>query len=391
MKKSSLDNSRDPPRGPSGRIVLATRLSKSQVDITENICRHILRVSQRTGVEKSSCFLNVSRALNETIECMVVSIKNGEDQPMPIPSAIGACAREAAWHDLPLELLMRSVIRVHTVLDEVLYEETVDLPAEVQRHALMLERALIDRLSGVLVREYREEQRRAGTSTEQRNRTLVERVLSGIWVGAKVLDYPLGGWHVGLVATGIGAAAIVRSFGRETGETVLMVLGEEGCVWAWIGSQREFARDRLVEVIAKINPADVRLSLGEPAHGIAGYCSTHAQARAASVVASQGPPGVTFFASVALEAMALQAPEAAQSLHSAYLKPLTGPAESKLRETLVAYFATQRNISSAATLLGVSRRTIENRLRSIEARLGRPIHGCGAELEVALRLDRLLG
>jgi DNA-binding PucR family transcriptional regulator len=51
-----------------------------------------------------------------------------------------------------------------------------------------------------------------------------------------------------------------------------------------------------------------------------------------------------------------------------------------LRETLRAYFAAERNISSAAVTLGISRNTVANRLREAEARVGRPLHTCGAEL-----------
>ena len=51
----------------------------------------------------------------------------------------------------------------------------------------------------------------------------------------------------------------------------------------------------------------------------------------------------------------------------------------------------QGSRASAAALLGVTRRTIENRLRTIELKLGQPVVQCGAELEVALRLEELLG
>jgi len=58
-----------------------------------------------------------------------------------------------------------------------------------------------------------------------------------------------------------------------------------------------------------------------------------------------------------------------------------------LRKTLRAYFTTGRNITSAASALGVSRQTVGNRLRVIEEKLGRTIESCAPEIEVALRLD----
>ena len=51
------------------------------------------------------------------------------------------------------------------------------------------------------------------------------------------------------------------------------------------------------------------------------------------------------------------------------------------RETLRAYFAAERNISSTAAALGVDRRTVTNRIRAIEELFGRPLKDCATELE----------
>ena len=60
-------------------------------------------------------------------------------------------------------------------------------------------------------------------------------------------------------------------------------------------------------------------------------------------------------------------------------------------KTLRAYLAADRNATSAAAALGVNRNTIAERLRAIEATLGRPLSACGPELEAALRLAELDG
>ena len=57
------------------------------------------------------------------------------------------------------------------------------------------------------------------------------------------------------------------------------------------------------------------------------------------------------------------------------------------RETLRAYFAAERNVSSTAAALGVDRRTVTNRIRAIEDLFGRPLKDFATELETALRLD----
>jgi putative transposase len=92
-----------------------------------------------------------------------------------------------------------------------------------------------------------------------------------------------------------------------------------------------------------------------------------------------------------LLAAALNDDTLARSLIEIYLSPLEdarggGPV---LRETLRVYLAAERNVSSTAVALGVARSTVVNRLRTIEERLGRALHSCPAELEIALHLDSI--
>jgi DNA-binding PucR family transcriptional regulator len=77
------------------------------------------------------------------------------------------------------------------------------------------------------------------------------------------------------------------------------------------------------------------------------------------------------------------------SLRQLYLVPLEGTRDGGriARETLRAYFATERNISSTAAALGVDRGTVRNRIRMIEELLGRSLQASAADLEIALRLD----
>ena len=137
-------------------------------------------------------------------------------------------------------------------------------------------------------------------------------------------------------------------------------------------------------------------ALGEPAKGLQGWRLTHRQAQAALAVAlrrSESRPGGMFtrYADVALLASALKDEALARALLDIYLTPLddhrgSGPV---LRETLRAYLAAECQASSAAVKLDVARSTVAKRLRTIEEKLGRTLHPCSAELEVALLLDEL--
>src|SRR5262249_23743954 len=101
--------------------------------------------------------------------------------------------------------------------------------------------------------------------------------------------------------------------------------------------------------------------------------------------------GAKRYADVALEASMLQDELLVTSLRELYLNPLADERDGgeALRQTLQAYIAAGRNLSSAAALLRVSRRTVANRLRAVEGKLGRVLSGAMAEIEAALRLRDL--
>jgi DNA-binding PucR family transcriptional regulator len=56
---------------------------------------------------------------------------------------------------------------------------------------------------------------------------------------------------------------------------------------------------------------------------------------------------------------------------------------------LRAYLSARRNASATAAALGVSRQTVNKRLRTAEKRLGRYLDECMPEIEAMLRLDEL--
>jgi DNA-binding PucR family transcriptional regulator len=83
----------------------------------------------------------------------------------------------------------------------------------------------------------------------------------------------------------------------------------------------------------------------------------------------------------------------ATSLREIYLAPLAGQrggGEALIR-TLRAYFDAQRNVSSAAAVLGVKRHTVTNRLRTVEDLLNRPLATCANEIDAVLRLEEMNG
>jgi hypothetical protein len=314
------------------------------------------------------------------------------------------------------------------------------------RELLRVQAALADRMVAEVAREHVEELQRVGRSREHRRRERIRALLAGDshagedragedrgdggedadghgGEGAqadgqaggggfdRVLGYDLGGEHLGVIARGEGAQEALRELAAGLDRQLLCVVQERGTVWAWLGGQRALGMSDLERAVAALGGrvpgrrrrrgdrdrdpsgavAGVCLAAGEPARGLTGWRLTHQQAQAALVVALQSPRTLTRYGDVALLASALKDERLARALVEIYLLPLEDGREGGqvLRETLRAYLAAERNVSSASAALGVVRKTVENRLRTIEERLGRTLHPCPAELEVALQLDDL--
>jgi DNA-binding PucR family transcriptional regulator len=164
---------------------------------------------------------------------------------------------------------------------------------------------------------------------------------------------------------------------------------EEPIVAAWLGGRRPLAAGEAAATLAALAPERVFVAVGEPAEGLGGWRFSHHQAKAALAIAERRRQPVLRYAEVAVLASIARDDLLATSLRRLYLEPLerTRDGGKVARQTLRAYFEAERNISSTAAALGVDRRTVRNRLRSIEDLLGRPLTGSLADLEVALRLD----
>jgi DNA-binding PucR family transcriptional regulator len=100
---------------------------------------------------------------------------------------------------------------------------------------------------------------------------------------------------------------------------------------------------------------------------------------------------VVRYGEVALLASARSDQLLVTSLNELYLAPLEAERDggAVLRETLRAYFAAERNISAAASKLGVTRQTVKNRIQVAEERIGTSLSGISTDMKIALLLDAL--
>jgi hypothetical protein len=368
-------------------------------------------------------------AVVAAVEYVLEGIERGEGWVGPIPVVASEQARRAARMGVSLDTVLRRYLVGHTLFEQFVMDEAerggVPGGREAVRGALRAQAAVLDRLLERIAGEYGDELARIGRPPLERRAEQVRRLLEGGVVEGPGLDYEIEDrWHLGVIAAGAAAAQAVRGLAVSSDRRLLSIAQDGGLVWAWLGGRERFAVGELERAVAdgigsqrigsggRESHSSLVLALGEPAPGLQGWRATHQQAQAALVVAQRRnriprnrsprdgnprngipstPGAVTRYADVALLATALNDELLASALLDVYIAPLedsrgSGPV---LRETLRAYFAAERNASSAAAALGVVRNTVDNRLRAIEEQLGRTLHPCPAELEVALQLEEL--
>jgi PucR C-terminal helix-turn-helix domain/GGDEF-like domain len=360
-------------------------------------------------VDDAEYVAGLGAAVVAAVEYVLTGIGRGAEDVGPIPTAVSEQARRAARVGVGLDTVLRRYVVGHALLEEVIMEkpargENDSMPPiqrEALREALRTQASVLDRLLVAITSEYRDELERVGRSPEQRRYERVRRLLDGGTIERSELDYDLDVWHLGVIAVGEGARRTVRELATGVNRRLLSVADGQESVWAWLSGtdscvfgevERAFGMgshppaDRM-----ESDPYPVVLAFGEPARGLAGWRLTHRQAQAALVVALRRPRPFTRYADVALLVAALKDDALARALLDTYLAPLDDHrgGGTVLRETLRAYLAAEQNISSAAASLGVVWNTVKNRLQTIETMLGRTLHPCPAELEVALQLAEL--
>jgi hypothetical protein len=332
----------------------------------------------------------------------LTGVELGEGWSGSIPPASAAQARRAARAGVSLDTVLRRYVVGSTLLGDCLMREAehggLAAGGAVLRDVLGVQAAMLDRLLAAVTAEYTSELERAARSPGRRRGELVERLLAGDPADSEdpadpgvELGYEFDAWHLAAIAVGAAAEEILRRLAAALDRRLLCVARGEQTVWGWLGGQRELPPGEVERLLLGERTAEVSLALGEPGSGVEGWRLSHRQAREARRIALLRPRRLTRYADVALVASMLQDPPLAHSLVETFLSPLGGDRNggAALRETLRAYFAAERNASSAAGALGVTRHTVENRLRAIEQKLGRTLRTHHAELEIALRLEEL--
>lgn len=302
-------------------------------------------------------------------------------------------ARLAALHEMPLEDVIAGYRVAHRVIEDALFEAVYEAGTapgtslDVLRHCCRQLFTQFEALIELVTAEYLDETE--GRSIDENTRRLraTQSVLAGKHPVIALPFYDLDAEHVAVVARGATAHALA-TFAQGRGRTAVCLYLDRSVVWAWFSAvSPEKVRDVVFEQAQR-----GWLGIGEPAWGVAGFRRSHAEARSAYRVSEWTGQRAARFADVSAEAIGLADVDAALALVHRHLGQLAGEGRRKdvLRETLEVYLASQQTLRYAAAKLGLTERTVANRLAAVRELLPPNTELSSLELALALRLRPLV-
>ena len=376
------------------RAELAERLRQRRGEIEQEVLTRVNAIADSSAAADPAYVQGLRGAVEAALDFSIAAVEQPGEREPPIPVALLAQARSAARNGVSLDTVLRRYFGGYSLLSYFLVEEAGKEAllggAELQQ-VLARQAGILDRFLRAVSEEHARESEALASSSTQHQARRIERLLAGEIVDTSAIGYEFDGWHLGLIAAGPDAQEALRELARALGLNPLLLKRDEGAVWAWLGARRR-PDSSLAKASAEAGwPAEALLAIGEPGEGIAGWRLTHRQAAAALPLARRSPAAVVRYAEVALLASTLQDDLLVTSLRRLYLEPLEAERDGgkALRQTLRAYFAAERNVSSTAMALGVHWQTIKNRLKTVEERVGRPLMSCASALELALALESI--
>jgi len=375
------------------RIELAGRLKARSAEIEETIFERVQSLAELVEAGDDPEYRAGLRAtVAEGFDYALLGIEHGEAWDGPMPPAAVAQARRAAREGISLDTVLRRYAAGDRLVGEFIMEEAADFPRDAMREVLRSQGPHVDRLMAAVASQYMAELEALRRSPSQRRAEIVQRLLArDAPADAFALDYPFDAWHLGLIVTGPRADVAARTLAAGLGREALVVPHAEETAWAWLGGNTPLPTIQVERYVAAGVLGKASVAVGEPRRGLKGWRLTHFEARAAQEVRLKRPQALTRASEVLLLAAILRDDVLATSLRETYCVPLRdlGDSGAVLRETLRAYFDSGFNAAAAAAALGVDRHTVQRRLRKVESVLGRLLHTCHAEVEVALRIGEL--
>jgi PucR C-terminal helix-turn-helix domain/GGDEF-like domain len=374
------------------RSELVSRLRLRSGELEDAIFDAVRALAAPAESEDAEYRAGLRATVAGSVDYALRSIESGHDWDGDVPAAAAAQARRAARSRVKLDTVLRRYAAGDRLLSEFIMDEAEHFPSEALRLVLNTQGPQVDRLMAAVASEYMDELEEIRRSPAQRTAERVQRLLAGdAPLDAESLDYEFDGWHLGLVVTGARADVAARTLAAGLNRKALIVGRGNETAWVWLGGRTPLPLADVERYLSAGVLGEVSLAVGEPRQGLDGWRLTHHEAQAARQVMLRRPRPLSRASEAVLLAAVLRDEPLARSLYETYLAPLDehGDSGAVLRETLRAYFAAGFNAATAAAALGVDRHTVQRRLRKVEETLGRLLHTCHAEIEVALSLEQL--
>ncbi|MFC7504210.1 PucR family transcriptional regulator [Nocardioides sp. GCM10030258] len=269
----------------------------------------------------------------------------------------------------------------------------------------------IDRITEQVIAAYETERKKWLAHQNTVRTQLLEQLLAGEPIDAVTAETTLGHrmrqHHVGAVLWAVDAATDVLGDLERLAGTIAQEIGAVGApfvaprdrstTWAWFPMGTSTTPPELPDsVVGAAGP--VRVSLGAPASGVAGFRATHDQAMAAAYVARlAGERGqrVTSYSANGLRAATLLAADLGGSrrLVTDVLGGLASAdgGATRLRDTLLVFLDSGGSYLATAELLHLHKNTVRYRVEKAVELRGRSLDEAPLELHLALLACHWLG
>lgn len=362
-------------------------LRRRQPEIERSVLGRVAAAQHPASASDAEYKTGLRATVSAVVDYSLTCLERGENWTRSVPPAAISQARREVYSGNSLDSVMLGYIAGYRQLNEFITDEA-EAACVPFRHLLRTQDSLLQRLTTAVAKEYKREAARRDQTLDQRQGKLVRQLLEGELISRDELGYVFDAWHIGAIAVGSDAEGTLRTLSNAMGCELLQILSGQETLWSWFGSQRELTSADVLGVMRNLGHR-ISMAIGEPAWGVSGWRLTHAEAQAAHEVIVNRQNQVVRCVDVLLDAAVLRDEVVGRALMVTFLAPLDGLriGGDVARDTLKAYFACRRSAAKAAQVLQVTRKTVENRLRDIEAAIGRPLATCLAELEVALRLE----
>ncbi|KWX62500.1 CdaR family transcriptional regulator [Mycobacterium sp. NAZ190054] len=363
----------------------------------------------------------VNRASTEASICDFAEVLRAGADPaeaIRLPAPTLAYARDGAHHGIPLTTLMRSYRLAHaatskhfsTILEtHAGTAQDLNLASELGSAWMF---AFVDEALCLVEEVYTAERDRWLRSAAANQAETIRTILAGEPIDAEVatrrLRHEVGRVHVAAIAwldsheegrsTQASLEAAIRDVAAMIGNQKPLVhsLGILS-VAAWISSNSVVPSKVLDELRFRSATAPgVRVAVGEPARGIAGFRSSHLEALEAQRIArlANRPAGsVTRYNTISLGAIATVDVDQSRVFVQRELGRLGSADETtrRLAATLRTYLDENCSRGRTAKRLHIHENTVAYRIRQAEELLGRPLGKRSLELRAALALAELVG